>query len=92
MQLAVAALVAKVFRVREGMTDLSNVAVDDKSPGKVWIKSIAARSDLKDTVRDTLLRASPATPHKNVLASDADIPPNDPAAVARAGQIQVDMF
>jgi hypothetical protein len=91
-QLTVAGLGAKGFTVQDRITNLANVAVDDKSPGKIWIKSVAARKDLKEAVRDTILRADPALPAKDVAVSDLDIPSNDPAAVRRAGEIQVDMF
>ena len=91
-QLTAAGLRAKGFTVTDLVTDLANVAVDDKSPGKIWIKSVAARKDLREIVRETILRAAPEQPAKDVAVSGLDIPSDDADKVKRAGEIQVDMF
>ena len=91
-RLVVAGLSAKGFSVTDGITNLANANVDDKSPGKIWIKSILARKDLRETVRATIRQAYPEYSAKDIAVSDYDIPSEDAEAIKRAGEIQVDMF
>jgi hypothetical protein len=88
VQLTIAGLRAKGFSVRDRHFDPGDVVVDDKSPGKIWIKSVAAQKNLKDTVRDTILRAAPTKPSNDVKVYGPDLS----SGVQRDNDIQVDIF
>lgn len=79
------------LNLNEAQTNLANVLNVDRTPGMVWIKSVATRKDLRRTAREAILKALP-TSYDRVKISDVDIPDRDAAAIQRAGEIQVDVF